>query len=75
MSQEPRLFNEGYGFGSRGTPRDFTQEQLDCAKHAIKSAVLMNLESRAQVTCLFLVIVLQRDITTIIEECNRQPQL
>uniref|UniRef100_A0A804LZQ7 Uncharacterized protein n=1 Tax=Zea mays TaxID=4577 RepID=A0A804LZQ7_MAIZE len=35
-----------------------TQEQLDCAKEAIKSTVLMNLESRAKVTCLCLVIML-----------------
>ncbi|AQK51415.1 hypothetical protein ZEAMMB73_Zm00001d044366 [Zea mays] len=80
FSREPRLFNGGYGFGSRGTlgdcaswkrllscqlsyfkfgltiivrsfvlhllPLVVTQEQLDCAKEAIKSTVLMNLESR-----------------------------
>ncbi|XP_020397951.1 uncharacterized protein [Zea mays] len=91
--REPRLFNEGYGFGKQGNswrlcllekasflptilfqfwidhyrlcsfvlhllPLVVTQEQLDCAKEAIESTVLMNLESRAKVTCLCLVIML-----------------
>jgi hypothetical protein len=79
-STEPRLFIEGCGFGSRGTPGDcdswkmfpcqsscfhsgltiiihiplppaVTQEQLDRAKEATKSAVLMNLESRVHCSC------------------------